>query len=106
MKWTDPEINNLPIHSPRIRGVSSAFKKISGREGENTHPVTRVALRDGHVRHDIPVVTVPQRRGPLADDHLRRLQGQQGLPANVHWVVVSSSTLSEKNGEAKKSTLK
>ena len=44
------------------------------------HLVAGLALCDGHVRHQVPEVRVPQRRGPLAHDHLARPEAGEDGP--------------------------
>ena len=48
------------------------------------HLVAGLALGDGHVRHQVAVVGVPQRRRPAADHHLARAEGLQHGPARRH----------------------
>ena len=48
------------------------------------HLVAGLALGDGHVRHQVAVVGVPQRRRPAADHHLARAEGLQHGPARHH----------------------
>ena len=50
----------------------------------SAHLVACLALGDGHVRHQVAVVGVPQRRRPAADHHLARAEGLQHGPAGHH----------------------
>ena len=42
--------------------------------------VASLTLGDGHIRHEVPVVSVPQRRRPPADDHLAWPQAGEDRP--------------------------
>ena len=69
-------------------GVAATHSRLSEKPSEYlhysldshadlAHLVAGLTLGDGHVRHEVPVVSVPQGQRPLADYHLswtKRLQ--------------------------------
>ena len=47
--------------------------------------VTSLTFSDGHVWHQVPVVSVPQGRRPPAHNHLARPEAGQDRPGGDHW---------------------
>ena len=57
------------------------------------HLVAGLALGDGHVRHEVPEVSVPQGRRPLAHNHLARPEAGEDGPRGYHWAEGASLLL-------------
>ena len=80
-------------------GVAAAHSRLSGKPSKvshyslchcvyvdlTPHLVACLTLGDGHVGHQVPVVSVPQGRRPPAHDHLARPQAGQDRPGGDHW---------------------